>query len=130
MDLNMLNQIGHLVLTVAGIITAVVGALAGTKFGQSKAARTAAQIADLLERAADAAVAATEQVYAKQPLPEGGKEALREIKADEAVERARALLPAGVTATNAQLDTAIEAAVRRMNDAKGGGVVALRARVP
>ncbi len=117
------NGIAQLALTVTLLVGAVVAAVQGTRWGRSRALRTLAEVNALVQEVARAAVLATEQSWRKAPLPvtpdgQADREAVRELKLSEAARRARELLPADVEVSDETLETAIEAAVGRMNAAR------------
>lgn len=119
--LGTINQGAQLVLTICGIIGTVIAALAGSRWGKSKAVQTAADVTSLIRELAHVAVTATEQTYRKAPGPDtaDGAAALAAVKLDEARSRLMQMLPEGVALSPGEADAAIEAAVHQMNAGKG-----------
>lgn len=112
-----LNEWAQLALTVCGIAAAIVAAVQGTRWGQSKAVQVARDTLAVLEAVATAAVRATEQEYRKAPDPRSETEAqtLRQEKAERALGRFYQLLPPGYAAAPAEAKAMIERAVHDMN---------------
>lgn len=115
-----LNEWAQLALTVCGIAAAIVAAVQGTRWGQSKAVQVARDTLAVLEAVATAAVRATEQEYRKAPDPRSETEAqtLRQEKAEKALGRFYQLLPPGYAAAPAEARALIERAVHEMNAEK------------
>ncbi len=112
-----LNEWAQLALTVCGIAAAIVAAVQGTRWGQSKAVQVARDTLEVLEAVATAAVRATEQEYRKAPDPRSETEAqtLRQEKAERALGRFYQLLPPGYAAAPEEAKAMIERAVHDMN---------------
>ena len=112
-----LNEWAQLALTVCGIAAAIVAAVQGTRWGQSKAVQVARDTLAVLEAVATAAVRATEQEYRTAPDPRSETEAqtLRQEKAERALGRFYQLLPPGYAAAPAEAKAMIERAVHDMN---------------
>ncbi len=112
-----LNEWAQLALTVCGIAAAIVAAVQGTRWGQSKAVQVARDTLAVLEAVATAAVRATEQEYRKAPAPRSETEAqtLRQEKAEKALGRFYQLLPPGYAAAPAEAKTMIERALHDVN---------------
>jgi len=115
-----LNEWAQLALTVCGIAAAIVAAVQGTRWGQSKAVQVARDTLAVLEAVATAAVRATEQEYRKAPAPRSETEAqaLRQEKAEKALGRFYQLLPPGYAAAPAEAKTMIERALHDVNAEK------------
>ena len=112
-----LNEWAQLALTVCGIAAAIVAAVQGTRWGQSKAVQVARDTLAVLEAVATAAVRATEQEYRKAPAPRSETEAqtLRQEKAETALGRFYQLLPPGMSVCVPEARALIERAVHEMN---------------
>lgn len=112
-----LNEWAQLALTVCGIAAAIVAAVQGTRWGQSKAVQVARDTLAVLEAVAAAAVRATEQEYRKAPDPRSETEAqtLRQEKAERALGRFYQLLPPGMSVGVPEARALIERAVHEMN---------------
>ena len=112
-----LNEWAQLALTVCGIAAAIVAAVQGTRWGQSKAVQVARDTLAVLEAVAAAAVRATEQEYRKAPDPRSETEAqtLRQEKAERALGRFYQLLPPGYEASVEEARALLERAVHDMN---------------
>jgi hypothetical protein len=115
-----LNEWAQLALTVCGIAAAIVAAVQGTRWGQSKAVQVARDTLEVLEAVATAAVRATEQEYRKAPDPRSETEAqtLRQEKAERALGRFYQLLPPGYAAAPAEAKAMIERALHDVNAEK------------
>jgi hypothetical protein len=115
-----LNEWAQLALTVCGIAAAIVAAVQGTRWGQSKAVQVARDTLEVLEAVATAAVRATEQEYRKAPDPRSETEAqtLRQEKAERALGRFYQLLPPGYAAEPAEAKAMIERALHDVNAEK------------
>lgn len=115
-----LNEWAQLALTVCGIAAAIVAAVQGTRWGQSKAVQVARDTLAVLEAVATAAVRATEQEYRKAPAPRSETEAqtLRQEKAERALGQFYQLLPPGYAAAPAEAKTMIERALHDVNAEK------------
>ncbi len=115
-----LNEWAQLALTVCGIAAAIVAAVQGTRWGQSKAVQVARDTLAVLEAVAAAAVRATEQEYRKAPDPRSETEAqtLRQEKAERALGRFYQLLPPGYAAAPAEAKAMIERALHDVNAEK------------
>ena len=112
-----LNEWAQLALTVCGIAAAIVAAVQGTRWGQSKAVQVARDTLAVLEAVATAAVRATEQEYRKAPDPRSETEAqtLRQEKAERALGRFYQLMPPGYEASVEEARALLERAVHDMN---------------
>ena len=112
-----LNEWAQLALTVCGIAAAIVAAVQGTRWGQSKAVQVARDTLEVLEAVAAAVVRATEQEYRKAPDPRSETEAqtLRQEKAERALGRFYRLLPSGMSVGVPEARALIERAVHEMN---------------
>ena len=115
-----LNEWAQLALTVCGIAAAIVAAVQGTRWGQSKAVQVARDTLAVLEAVAAAAVRATEQEYRKAPVSRSETEAqtLRQEKAERALGRFYQLLPPGYAAAPAEAKAMIERALHDVNAEK------------
>ena len=112
-----LNEWAQLALTVCGIAAAIVAAVQGTRWGQSKAVQVARDTLAVLEAVAAAAVRATEQEYRKAPATRSETEAqtLRQEKAEKALGRFYQLLPPGMSVGVPEARALIERSVHEMN---------------
>ncbi len=112
-----LNEWAQLALTIAA---AIVAAVQGTRWGQSKAVQVARDTLAVLEAVAATAVRATEQEYRKSPDPRSETEAqtLRQEKAERALGRFYQLIPGGMSVGVPEARALIERAVHEMNAEK------------
>mgnify|MGYP001038251527 CR=1 FL=1 len=124
-----LNEWAQLALTVCGIAAAIVAAVQGTRWGQSKAVQVARDTLAVLEAVATAAVRATEQEYRKAPASrtvssdlrsETEAQTLRQEKAERALGRFYQLLPPGMSVGVPEARALIERAVHEMNLEQAG----------
>ena len=115
-----LNEWAQLALTVCGIAAAIVAAVQGTRWGQSKAVQVARDTLAVLEAVAATAVRATEQEHRKTSVPETetGAAAVRQEKAERALGRFYQLLPPGMSVGVPEARALIERAVHEMNAEK------------
>ncbi len=126
-----LNEWAQLALTVCGIAAAIVAAVQGTRWGQSKAVQVARDTLAVLEAVATAAVRATEQEYRKAPASrtvssdlrsetEAQTLSSRQEKAERALGRFYQLLPPGMSVGVPEARALIERAVHEMNLEQAG----------